>query len=68
MMREDGFMPDRPHQLDHVDNSDKIARKLPRRYLIQGLAEALLPIFMKADLNKEYTREAVEQTIEELFR
>ena len=58
-------MFDRPHQLDHIDTSDEIARKLHRRYRIQGLAEALLPVFIKANLGKEDTLDAVEQAIKE---
>ena len=58
-------MSDRSHPLNYVDNSDEIARKLHRRYRIQGLAEILLPIFIKANLDKEDTLDAVEQAIKE---
>lgn len=54
-------------KLDFVDNSDEIARRLHRCYRIQGLAEILLPIFIKANLGKEDTEKAVGQTIKELF-
>ncbi|MDO8496638.1 MAG: hypothetical protein Q7S43_04305 [bacterium] len=62
-------MPDKQlkHRLDFVGNSDEIARKLHRRYRIQGLAEILLPIFVKANLDEEDTHEAVEQAIKEVF-
>lgn len=54
-------------KLDFIDNSDEIVRKLHRRFRIQGLAEILLPIFIKANLDKEDTEQAVDQAIKELF-
>lgn len=54
-------------KLDFVDNSDEIARKFHRHYRIQGLAEDLLPIFMKTNLDEEDIRDAVEQVVQELF-
>ena len=53
--------------LDFVDNSDEIARKLHRNYRMQGLAEVLLPIFIKANLDEEDTLDAVEQAIQQVF-
>lgn len=53
--------------LDFVDNSDEIARKIHCRYRIEGLAQDLLPIFLKAKLDKEDIKKAVDQATEELF-
>ena len=47
-------------------DADAIVRKLNRHYRIQGLAEILLPIFLKANLDEEDTRDAVEQAIKEV--
>lgn len=55
-------------ELNFVDNSDEVARKSHQRYCIEGLAETLLPILIKAKLNKEDTEKAVVRAVKELFR
>lgn len=50
-----------------LDFIDKMIRESNRKHRIQGLAEIILPILIKANLDEEDTRDAVEQAIETLF-
>ena len=52
---------------DSEDNSNETAKMLNHYYRIQGLAETLLPIFVRTNLDEEDTREAVEQAIKKVF-